>query len=162
MFSKRSTTIVAYSFAQSKSDYSMFTRVHNGIIIIILVYVDDILVASNDVQAVTYFKNFLDDKFKLKDLGCLKYFLGLEVARSSKGISLCQRKYVLELLAEASELVAKPIKSPMEQHAKLSNYHGELVSDPSQYRRLIGKLLYLTLTKPDIAFSAHQLSQFLS
>ena len=84
------------------------------------------------------------------------------MARSSKGISLCQRKYVLELLAEASELVAKPIKSPMEQHAKLSNYHGELVSDPSQYRRLIGKLLYLTLTKPDIAFSAHQLSQFLS
>ena len=161
-FSKLSTTILAHGFAQSKSDYFMLTRVHNGIIIIILVYMDDVLVASNDLQAVTDFKNFLDDKFKLKDLGCLKYFLGLEVARSSKGISLCQRKYVLELLAEASELVAKPIKSPMEQHAKLSNYHGELVSDPSQYRRLIGKLLYLTLTKPDIAFSAHQLSQFLS
>ena len=123
MFSKRSTTIVAYSFAQSKSDYSMFTRVHNGIIIIILVYVDDILVASNDVQAVTYFKNFLDDKFKLKDLGCLKYFLGLEVARSSKGISLCQRKYALELLAKAGELAAKQVKSPIEQHVKLSNYH---------------------------------------
>ena len=162
LFSKRSTTIVAYSFAQSKSDYSMFTRVHNGIIIIILVYVDDILVASNDVQAVTYFKNFLDDKFKLKDLGCLKYFLGLEVARSSKGISLCQRKYALELLAKAGELAAKQVKSPIEQHVKLSNYHRELVSDSSQYRRLIGKLLYLTLTRPDIAFSVHQLSQFLS
>ena len=74
----------------------------------------------------------MDDKFKLKDLGCLKYFLGLEVARSSKGISLCQRKYVLELLAEAGELVAKLVKSPMEQHAKLSNYHRELVSDSSQ------------------------------
>ena len=83
------------------------------------------------------------------------------MARSSKGISLCQRKYALELLAKAGELAAKQVKSPIE-HVKLSNYHRELVSDSSQYRRLIGKLLYLTLTRPDIAFSVHQLSQFLS
>ena len=57
--------------------------------IIILVYVDDIRIASNDVDAVNVFKQFLDSKFKLKDLGTLKYFLGLEVARTANGISLC-------------------------------------------------------------------------
>jgi len=66
----------------------MFTRVHNDVIIVILVYVDDILVASNNLEAVSEFKQFLHDQFKLKDLGPLKYFLGLEVARSSTGISV--------------------------------------------------------------------------
>lgn len=67
----------------------MFTRVQKGSIIILLVYVDDILIASNDVDVVSAFKQFLDNKFKLKDLGTLKFFLGLEVARTTIGISLC-------------------------------------------------------------------------
>ena len=82
----------------------MFTRVQDETIIVILVYVDDILVAINNLQVVIDFKEFLHDRFKLKDLGSLKYFLCLEVARSSRGINLCQRKYVLDLLAEAGQL----------------------------------------------------------
>ena len=89
------------------------------------------LTANNNVATLNAFKQFLNDKFKLKDLGPLKYFLGLEVARSFTGISVCQRKYVLEPLAETGQLVAKLIKSPMEQHTKLSNYYGELLTDPS-------------------------------
>ena len=141
-FSKLSSTIINHGFNQSKSDYSMFTRVQDGVIIILLIYVDDILVASNNLEAVPEFKTFLQDQFKLKDLGSLKYFLGLELARSSKAISLCQRKFVLELLAESGQLASRLVSSPMEQHAKLSNNHGELLPDPAQYKRLIGKLLY--------------------
>ena len=111
--------------------------------------------ASNNLQDITYFKVFLHDQFKLKALGPPKYFLGLEVARTSKGISLCQRKYTLDLLAETGQLAAKLMKSPMEQSLKLSNYHGELLTDPSLYRKLVGKLLYLTLTRPDITFCVH-------
>ena len=95
-FSKLSTTIINHGITQSKSEYSMFTRVHNDVIIVILVYVDDTLVASNNLKAISEFKQFLHDHFKLKDLGPLKYSLGLEVARSSTGISVFQRKYVLE------------------------------------------------------------------
>lgn len=157
-FFKLSTTIIGHGFIQPKSDYSMFTKVQGDVTIVILVYVDDIVVASNNLQTITDFKEFLHDQFKLKDLGSLKYFLGLEVAITSKGISLCQRKYVLDLLAETSQFVAKPVKSPMEQNLKLSNYHGELLTDPSQYRKLIGNLLYLTLTRPNITFNVHQLS----
>jgi len=143
-FAKLSSTIVDHGFVQSKSDYSIFTRVYGGSIIIILVYVDDILIASNDVDVANSFKQFLDNKFKLKDMGTLKYFLDLKVARIAKGLSLCQRKYTLELLADTGLLASKLASIPMEQSIKFSSTIGDPVLDPSLYRRFIGKLLYLT------------------
>ena len=100
----------------------------------------------------------LDQKFGIKDLGSLKYFLGLEIARNVKGISINQRKYALEVLKEAGMLSCKPIKSPKEQQLKLSKTDGKLLKDAGQYRRLIGKLMYLTLSRPDIAYAIHRLS----
>lgn len=143
-FTKLSSTIVDHGFIQSKSDYSIFTKVNKGLVIILLVYMDDILIASNDVDVVKTFKHFLDKKFKLRDLGTLKYFLGLEVARIAKGISLCQ--LTLELLSDTGMLASKPTNIPMEQSTKFSSRVDEDVPHPSLYRRLIGKLLYLTLT----------------
>ena len=157
-FAKLSSTIGDHGFVQFKSDYSVFTRIKGSSIIMILVYVDDILIASNNVDAMNSFKQFLDSKFKLKDLGTLKYFLGLKVARTKKGISLCQRKYTLDLLVDICLLASKPASIPMEQSTKFSNSIGELVSDISQYKRIIGKLLYLTLTIPNICYSVHKLS----
>lgn len=93
---------------------------------------DDVLIATNDKQQVDQFKVLLDQKFKLKDLGDLKYFLGLEVARTVKGIALCQRKYTLELLSDAGLLGCKPSRVPMEQNLKLSKYDGMLLNDPSK------------------------------
>jgi len=95
-------------------------------------------------------------------LGFLKYFLGLEIARSDKGISLKQRKYALEVLKETGMIDCKPAKTHMEQQLKLSKIDGELLKDSSQFRRLIGKLMYLTLSKPDITYFVHRLGQFLS
>lgn len=93
---------------------------------------DDVLIATNDKQQVDQFKVLLDQKFKLKDLGDLKYFLGLEVARTVKGIALCQRKYALELLSDAGLLGCKPSRVPMEKNLKLSKYDGMLLNDPSK------------------------------
>ena len=161
-FAKLSSTLLDYGFLQSKSDYSIFTKVGKGSILILLVYVDDILIASNNVEAVNTFKVFQDDKFKLKDLGTLKYFLGLEVARIEKGINLCQRKFTLELLTNTGLLASKLANVPMDQSAKFRSSMGEDVPNPSLYRIIIGKLLYLTLTRPDIYYSVHKLSQFMS
>jgi len=138
------------------------TRIQRGSIIILLVYVDGILISSNDVDVVNFFIQFLDNKFKLKDLGALKYFLGLEITRTTKGMSLCQRKFTLELLSDTGILACKPSNVPMEQSLKLSSGVGEVVPYSSLYRRLIGKLLYLTLTRHDISYAVHKLSQFMS
>ena len=94
-------------------------------------------------------------------MGDSRYFLGLEVARSDQGISLCQRKYVLEVLNDVGYLGCKLAKTPMEQNIKLSTYKGEELKDPSLYRRMIERLLYLTITRPDITYAIHRLSQYM-
>ena len=160
-FSKFSSTLIADGFTQSKCDYSLFIKSQGSIFIGVLVYVDDILITSNDAASVKALTEFLDQNFKLKDLGPAKYFLGLELARFKKGISLCQRKYALDILEDSGFLASKLVKFPMEQHIKLSKDQGTLLTDPSVYRRLIGRLLYLTLTRPVISYSVSCLSQFM-
>jgi len=160
-FFKFSSTLLAHGFIQSKSDYSLFTRTQGSSFIALLVYVDDIILASNDTSAISALIILLNQQFKLKDLGPLKYFLGLEVARSDKGISICQRKYALEILEDAGLLACKPTKFPMDQNLKLSSSNGELLPDPTSYRRLVGRLIYLTITCPDLTFAVQHLSQFM-
>ena len=98
---------------------------------VLLIYVDDVLIACNDKAKIDKFKLMLDDKFKLKDLGDLKYFLGLKVARSEKGNVLCQIKYTFEVLNDVGMLGCKSTKTPMEQSLKLSKLEGEEFKDPS-------------------------------
>lgn len=112
----------------------------------VLVYVDDIIIASSCDHATALLKKALEVSFKLRDLGTLRYFLGLEIARSSNGITLCQRKYILDLLTETGLLGCKPASIPMDPSVKLSSEGGDLIENPEVYRRLIGKLLYLTFT----------------
>ncbi|XP_021768620.1 uncharacterized protein LOC110732942 [Chenopodium quinoa] len=114
----------------------------------VLVYVDDLIIAGSSHDAI--------------DLGLLKYFLGIEVARSPEGIFLSQRKYALDILTEAGMLVCKPIDTPMEQNHRLAHASGDLFAQPKQYRRLVGHLVYLLVTRQELSYSMHVLAQFLS
>ncbi|XP_019100874.1 PREDICTED: uncharacterized protein LOC109132878 [Camelina sativa] len=128
----------------------------------LIVYVDDILIASNSEEAVASVKACLAKQFKTKDLGPAKFFLGLEIARNADGISVCQRKYCLDLLADAGLLGCKPNSVPMDPKINLTKETGVLLPNDRPYRELIGRLLYLCITRPDITFVVHKLSQFLS
>lgn len=119
----------------------MFTQIKGSSYIALLVYVDDVAIASNDPKAVASFITLLNDIFHLKDLGPLKYFLGLEIARFPEGISVSERKYALEVLEDSGLLASKPVKFPMEHNLNLSRDDGVLLSDSTCYRRLVERLL---------------------
>lgn len=84
-----------------------------------MVYVDDLVLAGNDMTEITQVKHYLDQQFNIKDLGKLKFFLGFEVAGSTKGITMYQRKYALDLLSDVGLLSAKSCTTPMDSTLKL-------------------------------------------
>ena len=104
-------------------------------------------------------KKVLAIEFKVKDLGQMRYFLGMEVARSRKGISISQRKYVLDLLTETDMLGCKPSDTPIKAK-KRTKSDGKLM-DKERYQRLVGRLIYLSHTRPDIAFIVSMVSQYM-
>ena len=107
-------------------------------------------------------KKLLAKEFEVKDLGSLKYFLGMEVARSKKGISDSHCKYVLDLLEETGMTHCKPAETPMDHTTKLGTLEGSAPVDKGRYQRLVGKLIYLSHTRPDISFSVSVVSQFMN
>jgi len=153
--------MLEYGFNRSYADYSLFTYKKGDKFMALLVYVDDIVLTGNDHQLCADFKAYLHKCFHIKDLGNLKYFLGIEVARSSQGLFLCQRKYALEIINECGLLGSKPAAFPIEQNHKLALASGAPLSDSTQYRHLVGRLIYLTITRPDLSYAVHILSQFM-
>nr|KYP50079.1 Retrovirus-related Pol polyprotein from transposon TNT 1-94 [Cajanus cajan] len=97
----------------------------------------------------------------MKDLGILKYFLGIEVARGKDGLFLSQRKYVLDIISEAGLLGARPVSTPLEQNHHLATINGALFDDPEKYQRLVRCLIYLTITRPELCYFVHILAQFM-
>ncbi|KAJ6881076.1 hypothetical protein NC651_027806 [Populus alba x Populus x berolinensis] len=132
-FAKFSSALLDFGFVQSKADYTLFTRSLADSFIAILVYIDDIVVASDNSDAVS----------------------------TELGLSVCQRKYALDILETTGLLASKPAKVPMDPNVKFSKDSGPLLDDPTSYRRLIGRLLYLTISRPDISFVVQVVSQFM-
>ena len=122
---------------------------------------DEIVITGSDQEGIQRLKQHLLNHFQTKDLGKLKYFLGLETAQSSSGVVMSQRKYALDILEETGMLECKPIDTPMDPNVKLVPGQGEPLRDPERYRRLVGKLNYLTITWLDISFLMSVVSQFL-
>ncbi|GJS45629.1 retrovirus-related pol polyprotein from transposon RE1 [Tanacetum coccineum] len=159
-FEKLTTFLIQLVFKQSYVDTSLFTITYNGTITSLLVYVDDILLISKDGNFIKEIKTKLHDKFNIKNLGPLHYYLGIDFLRNSTGLAMTQRKYALELLECANVLDIKLIATPMDTTIKLNDSDGYLLPDPSTYRTLVGKLLYLTITRPDLSFAAQALNQY--
>ena len=160
-FDKFRSTLISFSFVQSRYDSSLFLCKTAKGIVLLLVYVDDIIITGTDFELISQLQQRLQSSFHMKDLGPLSYFLGLEVNSTVAGIFLNQHKYIREIITLAGLQDGRSVDTPLEVNVKYRRDEGEFLPDPSLYRRLVGSLNYLTITRPDISFVVQQVSQFM-
>ncbi|KAA0057625.1 Cysteine-rich RLK (RECEPTOR-like protein kinase) 8 [Cucumis melo var. makuwa] len=138
LVSRFTTFVKSQGYSQGHSDHALFTKASKtGKIAILIVYVDDIVLTGDDQTEISQLKQRMGDEFEIKDLGNLKYFLGMEVDRSKEGISVSQRKYTIDLLTETGMLGCRPTDTPIEFNCRLVNSDDQVPVDKEQYQRLV-------------------------
>ncbi|KAM2607610.1 hypothetical protein TB2_036145 [Malus domestica] len=157
-YEKLHTALSSLGFLGSQNDHSLFVK-QTPDLVFILVYVDDILVTGPNSQACRDTISQLSALFLIKDLGPLHFFLGIEVKRSSSGIFISQPKYILDLLKRAHMDGAKPCATPLSTSSL--DHTSPLLSNPAEYRSLVGGLQYLTWSRPDLSFAVNLVCQFM-
>ena len=119
------------------------------------------IITGDNSVGIRFLQHFLSQHFEMKDLGILSYFIGLEVTSFSNGYYLSQAKYAFDLLSKAGITDNKIVSTPLEYNAKLITLDGEPISDATCYRQLIGSLIYLIVTCPDISHAVGMVSKFM-
>jgi hypothetical protein len=152
--------LMRLGFTKSKVDSNLYFKIMNDELVILLLYVDDLFLTGEE-KIITECKKRLASKFEMKGIGLIHYFLGLEVWQSPERIFLNQGKYTVEILNRFDMLECKPMNTPMEAKMKLLVDTSSELIDATLYRQIIGSLMYLTNTRPDICFFMNTLSQFL-
>ena len=147
--------VAQQGFTLSPYDSALFIHQTSTGITLILLYVDDMIIIGDDTADIRDLQKFLSQHFEMKDLGTLIYFLGLEVTSSSDGYYLFQAKYASDLLSKAGLTDSKTVSTPLELNVKLNPTNGEPLFDATLYRQLVGSLIYLTVTRPDLAYAVH-------
>ena len=148
-------------FQNSRADSSLFIYRHDSITCYFLVYVDDLVITGSCKKFVVSVIDKLGHQFSLKDMGSLHFFLGVEVIPTCAGLFLSQHKYIRELLQTTNMLGAKDVSTPLSTTTFLHLVDGTTTIDSTKFRRVIGSLQYLSLTRPDISFVVNKLSQFM-
>lgn len=149
-------------FRECEYEHTLFVKSEaEGRILIVSLYVDDLIFTGNDASMCEDFKVSMKQRFDMKDLGKMCYFLGVEVEQSEKGIFLCQKKYATEMLIHFGMEDCNPVNNPMVPGTKLSKDMEGENADATLYKQLIGSLMYLTAIRPDIMFSVCFLSRFM-
>ncbi|KAM1666313.1 hypothetical protein ACFX1X_045967 [Malus domestica] len=160
-YKELSTFLLNQGFVNAISDTSLFIFRQDNDVIFLLVYVDDLVLTGNNTSLLSTFIQALANRFSVKDLGNLHYFLGVEVIPTTTGLFLSQHKYIHDLLAKAKMDGAKDVTTPMATSTLLILSDGSPLTDATTFRQLVGGLQYLSLTRPDISFTVNKLSQFM-
>ena len=161
-FEKFSSTVSQLGFSSSPHDSALFIRKTTHGTVLLLLYVDDMIITGDDTSGIANLKESLSHHFEMKDLGPLSYFLGLEVTSSTNGLFLSQAKYASDLLSRAGLTDHRTESTPLEPNVRFTPMDGTVLDNPTLYRQLVGSLIYLTVTRPDISYAVHLVSQFMS
>ena len=131
-------------------------------ILIVAIYVDDLLFTGNNEKLINEFRHEMMERYEMSDMGLLRYFLGIEIHQDEDGVFRYQRKYAENILKKERMLGCNVVATPLVVNEKLKKEDGGKKVDATHYRSLVGKLLYLTATRPDIMFSTSLLSRFMN
>ncbi|GJQ95912.1 retrovirus-related pol polyprotein from transposon TNT 1-94 [Tanacetum coccineum] len=151
-YDKLSSFLIEHGFTKGIIDPTLFTRRHGGDILLVQVYVDDIIFGSTNPDFSKCFANLMKNNFEMSMMGKLKFFLGLQVHQSPRGIFISQSQYAIELLKKHGLDECVFMSTPMETERLDANLQGT-PTDKTTYRRMIGGLMYLTASRPDITFA---------
>eukprot|EP00253_Pinus_taeda_P012151 PITA_12151 len=151
-----------HGFQRSPSDANLYIKHTSDDILFVVVYVDDLIITGSSAHLIHGIKQVLCNTFDMTDLGLLHYCLGLEVWQTENNIFLSQSKYARNLVDRFKMQDCKPTTTPMELGLKLSAQSSSPLVDETLFRQLVGSLVYLTATRPDISFAVSYISRFMS
>jgi hypothetical protein len=158
---KFSNYIQQMGFTRCPYDQSLFYRQQSSDVLLLLIYVDDILLTGSSPSQISAFITHLSSVFRMKDLGDVHYFLGLQITRTDTALTITQTRYLLSLLHKFGLAGAKPVATSIASGTSLFAINGTLLSDPMPFRQLVGSLQYLTLTRPNISYDVHHVCQYM-
>lgn len=161
-YSKVDKYLTSSGFRRSNFEATLYIREDKyGNMLIVSLYVDDLLVTGSSEVQMKKFKAEMEINFEMSDLGEMHYFLGMEILQKSSGIFIFQQKYAIELLKKFKMENCRVVSTPLVANEKLTKEDDGELADPTCYRRLVGSLLYLTITRPDLMYSVSLLSRFM-
>jgi hypothetical protein len=147
-------------FRKGSAENNLYIKVSQGNILLVEVYVDDIIFGSVDDRLSQKFAKDMQNEFEMSLLGELSLFLGLQIRQSNQGIFISQTKYIREMIKRFKMEYCKLVITPMQTSCKLRKDDGSKSTDQSQYRSMIGSLLYLTTSRPDVMQAVGQVARF--
>ena len=153
--------LVSLGFVKCPQEHAVYKRSKEDEMLIVGVYVDDLIVIGTCPAEIKKFKKQMEEEFEMSDLGLLSYYLGIEVAQSRHCIKLKQALYAKKILQQVRMDECNSTKYPMEANLKLGKDEEGEPADPTQYRRIIGSLRYLTHTRPEVAYSVGIVSRYM-
>ncbi|GJW61361.1 retrovirus-related pol polyprotein from transposon TNT 1-94 [Tanacetum coccineum] len=148
-----SSFLISNDFSKGSVDPTLFIRREGNDLILVQIYVDDIIFAASTPELCDLFAKIMCSKFKMSMMGKISFFLGLQISQSPRGIFINQSKYALESLKKYGYESCDPVDTPMVEKSKLDEDKEGKAVDPSHYRGMIGTLLYLTASRPDLQFA---------
>lgn len=152
-------SLKSIGFERCSHDQAVYTRNKKGCLLIVGVYVDDLIVTGSSEREISEFKEQMMKEFEMSDLGLLAYYLGIEVSQKKEGVLLKQTTYAKRILEEFGMNECNPTACPMDPKLKLEKDEDGEPIDPTQFRRIVGSLRYLTHTRPDLSFSVGLISR---
>ena len=154
------TYLISNGYSRGAIDKTLFTKKSVADLILVQIYVDDIIFGSTSECLSQEFADIMSQKFEMSMMGEMSFFLGLQVKQTTDGISICQSKYVAEILKKYSFTDCKVAHTPMSTSNKVTADPSGQSVNPSNYRGMIGSLLYLTASRPDIMFATSMCARY--